>query len=109
MINSASEGNYMEILFDALHSFKCAKDLDVQYFLNNKAVDFEIRGLATTYLIFSQEAFNEGIFFIEGYFSLTHKAVCFKHTVSLSSRKKLSGSKNATIDSFVLIAIGVPT
>lgn len=100
---SASIGDYKDTLIEALSCFKCCKDLDVQNFLNSKAIDFEKRGWATTYLLLSKEAFDNGVIFIEGYFSLTHKAVLFNDVVSLSSRKKISGNKSAEIESFVLI------
>jgi len=100
---SASAGDYKDTLVEALHCFKCAKDPDVQDFLNNKAIQFETRGWATTYLLLSQEAFESGILKIEGYFSLTHKAVVFADEVSLSARNKLTGSKVAQTESFVLI------
>lgn len=102
-MESASIGDYKDALIEALLRFKCCKDYDVQSFLNSKAIDFEKRGWATTYLILSKEEFDKGSLFIEGYFSLTHKAVVFDNSVSLSSRKKLAGSKKAEIESFVLI------
>lgn len=76
---------------------------DVQDFLNNKAIDFELRGWATTYLLFNSDDFDNGILNIEGYFSLTHKAVLFAEDVSGSKRVKLAGTKHAESQSFVLI------
>ena len=90
-------------LDEALLNFQCSKDLDVQEFLNKKAVNFERRGWATTYLLLSEVDFEQGVLRIEGYFSLTHKAVLFNSDVSLSLRKKLTGVKKSTIESFVLI------
>ena len=90
-------------LDEALLNFQCSKDLDVQEFLNKKAVDSERRGWATTYLLLSDVDFEQGVLRIEGYFSLTHKAVLFNSDVSLSLRKKLTGVKQSTIESFVLI------
>lgn len=100
---SASAGDYKDTLVEALHCFKCYKDPDVQGFLNNNAIEFEKKGVATTYLLLSQEAFNNNQIRIEGYFSLTHKAVIFAKEVSRTARKKLTGKKDATIRSFVLI------
>ena len=74
---SASAGEYKDILVEALRCFGGVKDHDVQDFLNTKAINFEKRGWVTTYLLLSQEAFEQGILKIEGYFSLTHKAVVF--------------------------------
>ena len=96
-------GDYKDALVEALQCFKCCKDLDVQDFLNSKALDFEKRGWATTYLLLSKDAFDNGKLYIEGYFSLTHKAVVFNDGVSLSSRKKLAGDKKSGNRIFVLI------
>ena len=103
-MESASIGGFKESLIEALKNFKCFKDNDVQNFLNFSAIDFEKRGRATTYLLFSKEKFENGDLFIEGYFSLTHKAVIYKESVSLSSRKKISGNKKTETESFALIA-----
>lgn len=100
---SASIGDYKDALIEALSCFKCCKDLDVQDFLNSKAIDFEKRGWASTYLLLSKKSFDAGDLFIEGYFSLTHKAVVFNERVSFSSRQKLLGNKKAQTGSFVLI------
>ena len=59
---SASAGDYKDTLVEALRCFQCCKDKDVQEFLNNKAINFETRGWATTYLLLSQEAFENGEF-----------------------------------------------
>lgn len=102
-MEKASANHSEKELVEALLDFQCNKDLDVQEFLNNKAIDFEKRGWATTYLLLAEKEFARGIIKIEGYFSLTHKAVLFNPEVSLSLRKKITGVKKATIESFVLI------
>lgn len=99
----ASARDYKDTLVEALKLFKCCKDTDVQDFLNNKAIDFEIRGWATTYLLLNGDDFENGILTVEGYFSLTHKAVIFDEDVSGSMRNKLTGTKRAESQSFVLI------
>lgn len=100
---SASIGDYKDALVEALRSFVCCKDSDVQDFLNTKAITFEKRGWATTYLLLSREEFDQNILRVEGYFSLTHKAVIFDSDVSLSSRNRIAGNKRAQTESFVLI------
>lgn len=100
---SASTREHKDTLVEALRCFKCYKDPDVQGFLNNDAIEFEKRGLATTYLLLSREAFGNNQIKIEGYFSLTHKAVIFAKEVSRTARQKLTGKKDATSRSFVLI------
>lgn len=99
----ASTGNYKEVLVEALNSFKCCKDLDVESFLKEKAIDFEIRGWATTYLLLNESALNAGEIKVDGYFSLTHKAVAFNEDVSKSKRDKVSGNKDSQMSSFILI------
>lgn len=102
-MEDASIKGYEDILVEALQTFRCYKDLDVQEFLNNKAIQFEIRGWATTYLFLSEADWENGDIVVEGYFSLNHKAVSYANTVSLSTRKKISGDKKANMESFVLI------
>lgn len=92
-----------EALVEALQLFECCLDPDVQDFLNNKAIDFEKKGLATTYLLLSKDKFDEGIIDVEGYFSLTHKAVTLCEDVSKSLKKKIGRSTNTQVSSFVLI------
>ncbi len=99
----ASTRDYKNALVEALQLFKCSKDPDVQDFINNKALDFEKRGWASTYLLMNTKDFEEGVLNIEGYFSLTHKAVIFNLEVSGSTRNKLAGTKKAESQSFVLI------
>lgn len=99
----ASARDYKDALVEALKLFKCYRDTDVQDFLNNKAIDFEVRGWATTYLLLNGDDFDNGILNIEGYFSVTHKAVIFDEDVSGSTRNKLTGTKRAESQSFVLI------
>lgn len=78
-------------------------DHDVQDFINTKAIDFEKRGWATTYLLLNENALESGKLQIEGYFSLTHKAVMFDDEVSGTIRKKIASTKKAEIHPFVLI------
>ncbi len=102
-MKSASAKGYQSSLVEALQNFRCYLDSDVQEFLNRKAIDFEKRGWATTYLLLNKEKLDAGELFVEGYFSLTQKAFVYSDEVSLEKRKKLSGNKEASEDSFVLI------
>lgn len=99
----ASARDYKEALVEALSVFECYPDHDVQDFLNTKAISFEKRGWASTYLLLNEEALLSGEIKIEGYFSLTHKAVFFDTEVSKSTRNKISGHKETETHSFVLI------
>ena len=102
-MEDASIRNYKDSLIEALQSFKCCKDTDVQDFLNTRAIQFELRGWATTYLLFNKEAFSEGKLLVDGYFSLTHKALSFQQDVSNSLRNRLTGSKKSETHAFVLL------
>ena len=46
------EGN--EVL-KLLSSFSCKKDKDIEFFLHNRAIEFEKLSKARTYLVFDQE------------------------------------------------------
>ncbi len=69
----------------------------------SKKPPFMVTFSTDCYLLLSRKEFDHNKLKIEGYFSLTHKAVIFAGNVSLSARKKLAGSKKAQTESFVLI------
>lgn len=50
----ASARDYKDALVEALQMFQCCLDHDVQDFINTKAIDFEKRGWATTYLLLNE-------------------------------------------------------
>ncbi len=102
-MNDASMRDYKETLIEALASFRCCRDPDVQTFLNTKAIDFEKRGWASTYLLLNEEKMAKSQLLVEGYFSLTHKAVKFNSEVSKSKRSQITGDKLSSDHSFVLI------
>lgn len=90
-----------------INQFKCTLDPDIESFLKNKAVDFEKRRLSSTYLIFDEEKFANGKFFIEGYFTLTHKICSVSNCVSNNLWKKVFygySTKNTISVHTVLIA-----
>lgn len=119
-------------LLEAFSSFQCAysgeDSDDVSLFLKNDAIKNEKYGITRTYLIINDDAWNngavqidgyfsialkvlyfntadftQGILNIEGYFSVTHKAVIFDDNISGSIRNKLTGTKRAESQFFVLI------
>ena len=102
-MNDASMRDYKDALIEALASFVCCKDPDVQTFLNSKAIQFEKRGWASTYLLLNEEAMNNNKLVVDGYFSLTHKAVRFDDSVTKSKRSYITGNKESSDHSFVLI------
>ncbi len=53
-----------------ISNFSCKKNLEVENFLHENALDFARKRLASTYLVFAN---TDGGFVFVGYFSLTHK------------------------------------
>lgn len=91
-------------MHDALLSFRCAQDPDIENFLHSKAIEFLDRGLCSVFLLLNGELFNNGELFIEAYFTLSHKSlVADEDTMSKSSIKKYGGFVTAKTLDFVLI------
>ena len=78
-------------LKDALLSFKCNRDTDLQNFLTDKSVNFDKADKTRTYLILDEEMFIAGRLFLLGYFSLAIKVLTVPDELSGSQRKKLDG------------------
>ena len=83
-------------LKNLLSSFSCAYDEDIQNFLHNRAVEFERLSKSRTYLIVSEEQFeNPEIAFDEftiyGYISLAVKVFTVPETTSNRQRQQLDG------------------
>lgn len=78
--------------------------MDIETFLQEKAVDFLNRRWCSVYLVFDGEAFEGGRLQIEGYFTLSHKSmVADTKYLSKSQIKKYGGFKDARTLDFVLI------
>ena len=92
----------MDHLNDALNSFRCCKDEDIETFLRNKALDYLKRNWCSIYLIVDEEAFDEGIIKIMAYFTLSHKSL-IPENASKSKVKEVSGFKTVETIHFVLI------
>lgn len=60
---------------EALLSFRCAQDPDIESFLHTKAIEFLDRGLCSIYLLLNGELFESGTLFVEAYFTLSHKSL----------------------------------
>ncbi|MCL1809028.1 MAG: hypothetical protein FWG42_04560 [Clostridiales bacterium] len=69
----------------AISQFRC-KDMDVETFLKNKAIDFERRNKSRTYLIIDD--INNSLL---GYFTLSLKALRFNSSVSKKTIKSIDG------------------
>lgn len=87
----------------ALNLFKCDKDSDIEEFLHSKAVDFIAKDICQVYLILDEDAFDSDIIKVEGYFTLSHRALRFNEDVSKTKRKNITGFKDREITEFVLI------
>ena len=83
-------------LKNLLSSFSCAYDEDIQNFLHNRAIEFEKLSKSRTYLIVSEEQFeNPEIAFDEftiyGYISLAVKVFTVPEETSNRQRQQLDG------------------
>ncbi len=92
----------MDRLTDALDSFRCCLDEDIETFLRQKAVHFIQRNWCAVYLIVDEEEFDSGRIEIMAYFTLSHKSL-LPTTASKSSVKDASGFKGSESVHFVLI------
>lgn len=81
----------------AIARFRCCKNHDIEHFLKDNAIEFERRGLCTTYLYADSDSYE-----ILGYFSLTHKALLIDG-LSKERKKNISGSKTAVAAPFILL------
>ena len=89
---------------NALLSFRCAQDLDIEDFLHLKAIEFVDRGLCSVYLLLNEELFNDGVLQIEAYFTLSHKSlIASLQSISKSQIRKYGGFASAQVLPFVLI------
>ena len=98
----ASNSGDIGYKFDALDSFRCSLDQDIEFFLRQKASPFVQRNWCSVYLIVDEQALDEGRLQIDAYFTLSHKAL-IPSKVSKSTLKDASGFKTAEAVHFVLI------
>jgi hypothetical protein len=75
---------------EAVASFSC-KDKDVEYFLKNKAFEFEKRNKSRTYLVFEDAQYVAGDVTILAYFTLSLKSLEFRDGLSRSKIKDIDG------------------
>jgi hypothetical protein len=75
---------------EAISGFSC-KDKDVEYFLKNKAFDFENRDKSRTYLVVDQAKYVAGEFALLAYFTLSLKSLEFRDTLSKGKIKDIDG------------------
>ena len=100
---AANDPNFEKALQNAMLSFVCDQDADIQDFMRNKAVAFQQRKLCSVYLLFDQDKLENGELKIEAYFTLSHKSMISEEQMSRSKIQKYAGFKDAPTLNFVLI------
>ena len=91
-----------QYVVDALDSFRCCKDLDIESFLRKKALQFLDRNWCSIYLILEEEAFDAGRLAIAAYFTLSHKSL-LPVNVSKKKIRDTNGFADAQAIHFILI------
>ncbi len=101
-MDRASETCSMHCLSEALCSFRCCLDEDIESFLNDKAMRYVDRNWCAVYLIMDEERFLAGKVEIEAYFTLSHKALV-PTNASKTRQREAAGWKDPGVIHFVLI------
>lgn len=102
-MSKASEQQGDEQLQEALFLFKNALDSDIEFFMQNKAVDYENKGLSTTYLSLNVAMLEQNRLQIEGFFTLSHKSIEFAEDAPKKKIKEVAGFKDRTSTHVILI------
>jgi hypothetical protein len=79
-----------ELLNRQLGEFSCSRDLDVQSFLRDKAIDYERAGYSRTYLYQTYDSGNDGSLTVAAYFTVAITSVSFTD-ISRNKRMKVLG------------------
>lgn len=104
MARAAKDQEFEKAVRQALLSFRCDQDEDIENFLHSKAIDFLDRGFCSVYLLLNKEMFDSGKLFVEAYFTLSHKSlIADTGTMSKSAIKRYGGLVTAKTLNFVLI------
>ncbi|SIQ31938.1 hypothetical protein [Halanaerobium kushneri] len=89
---------------DAVSNFFCEKNLDVENFLRENAINREKRDLTRTYLIIDQNKFeSDNEINIVAYFSIALKTLIIPQTLSNSKIKKIDGFSKDAKESIVYL------
>lgn len=102
MLERASDIGGLDHLSDALDSFRCCLDEDIEVFLRQKAIHFMQRNWCSVYLIVDEQEFDSGHIKVDAYFTLSHKTL-IPTTASKTCVKDASGFKDSESVHFVLI------
>lgn len=97
-----SENTDKASITEALLTFKCKMDEDVQTFLHEKAIDFEEKHQTATFLSINDEKLKSGELQIDGYFSLAIKVFEFSDEISNRKKKLLSGKSDKQVPAFLI-------
>jgi hypothetical protein len=86
-----------------IERFAC-RDKDVEGFLKNKAIDFDVRHKSRTYLVIDDEEINKAEPVVYGYFTLVLKTLGLGDSLSKSTVKRIDGfSRDVRASEAVLI------
>lgn len=92
LISKDNSEEDIRFLSELLSSFSCEKDKDIEFFLHNNAIKFELLNKSRTYLLCDSNALSEkGKFVILGYFSTALKVLELPDNLSNRKRKELDG------------------
>ena len=75
----------------------------IEQFLHTKAIEFIDRRWCSVYLLLNEDDFINKSIKVEGYFTLSHKAMTVADNLSKTKVQKISGFKTAEALHFVLI------
>lgn len=100
--NKTLSDERIAILDKVFSSFKCSqKNQDVEKFLIKNAIDFEKRRISSTFLIFNDEALNNGTLILDAFFTLSLKVFVFSEEASNTDKKK-AGAKNDSVPAYLI-------
>jgi len=86
-LEMASEEKVSEVI----SIFKCEKDIDIENFIKDKAIQFEKKSKSRTSLIMCEEALASKQFKVLGYFSVAMQTLKIPEGTSQSQIRKLDG------------------
>lgn len=89
---------------DFLSDFSCPLNKDVEYFVKNKAIPFELAGKSYTYLIFAQD--GEEIYGLCAIYAIAPQSLLIDRKLSASQRKKYFGTTYSLGNSINALLIG---
>lgn len=89
LLETVGEDRVKSILSD----YVCPQNKDVEYFLSDRAIEFEKQGISTTYLIFASHKNEVRLF---GYFAIVIKGI------SVPDKRQMSGNLKKRLNKFAI-------